>query len=205
MAREAASRHGVPEDLFLRLVQHESGWRPGAESEKGAYGLTQLMPATARELGVDHSDPYENLDGGSEVPAPAVRPFSGLETGSGLVQRRPGCCERVQWRSAICRDAELCCLDIRRLTRPRPESGFPARDASRRVGGRRDPSAKRTSLASPGKNGPSPRRSGLAAGANRMRLTDVIASDGRTRNGNARYAASTRMTAVRRNLRRTRS
>ena len=66
MAREAANRHGVPEDLFLRLIQHESGWRPRAESEKGAYGLAQLMPATARELEVDHNDPYENLDGGAK-------------------------------------------------------------------------------------------------------------------------------------------
>ena len=65
MARGAAHRHGVPEDLFLRLIQQESGWRANAESPKGAYGLTQLMPATARELRVNRSDPYANLDGGA--------------------------------------------------------------------------------------------------------------------------------------------
>ena len=56
----------MPEDLFLRLVQQESGWKPTARSHKGAYGLAQLMPATARKLGVDRTDPYENLDGGAK-------------------------------------------------------------------------------------------------------------------------------------------
>ena len=64
-ARAAARRHGVPEDLFLRLVQQESGWNTGAVSQKGAIGLAQLMPDTARLLGVDPADPEENLDGGA--------------------------------------------------------------------------------------------------------------------------------------------
>lgn len=65
MARDAARRHGVPEDLFLRLVQQESNWNAGARSHKGALGLAQLMPATARRLGVNPHDPYQNLDGGA--------------------------------------------------------------------------------------------------------------------------------------------
>lgn len=64
-AQAAARRHGVPEDLFLRLVQQESGWNPKAESHKGAIGLAQLMPATAQRLGVDPADPLQNLDGGA--------------------------------------------------------------------------------------------------------------------------------------------
>lgn len=64
-AREAAQRHGVPEDLFLRLVQQESGWNPNAVSHKGATGLAQLMPATARRLGVNAVDPHQNLEGGA--------------------------------------------------------------------------------------------------------------------------------------------
>lgn len=64
-ARAAARKHGVPEDLFLRLVQQESGWNPNARSHKGAQGLAQLMPGTARNLGVDPSDPMQNLDGGA--------------------------------------------------------------------------------------------------------------------------------------------
>lgn len=64
-AKEMARKHGVPEDLFLRLVQQESGWNPGAVSPKGATGLAQLMPDTARALGVDPNDPKQNLDGGA--------------------------------------------------------------------------------------------------------------------------------------------
>ena len=65
MAREAARKHGIPEDLFLRLVQQESGWKASAESHKGAFGLAQLMPGTADLLGVDISDPRQNLEGGA--------------------------------------------------------------------------------------------------------------------------------------------
>ena len=64
-AKEMARKHGVPEDLFLRLVQQESGWNPGAVSPKGATGLAQLMPDTARAMGVDIADPKQNLDGGA--------------------------------------------------------------------------------------------------------------------------------------------
>jgi soluble lytic murein transglycosylase-like protein len=64
-ARAAASRHGIPEDLFLRLVQQESGWNPNAVSHKGARGLAQLMPGTAELLGVRIDDPAQNLDGGA--------------------------------------------------------------------------------------------------------------------------------------------
>ena len=64
-ARAAARKHGVPEDLFLRLVQQESGWNPNARSHKGARGLAQLMPGTAATLGVDPNDPLQNLDGGA--------------------------------------------------------------------------------------------------------------------------------------------
>ncbi|SMH57793.1 lytic transglycosylase domain-containing protein [Maritimibacter sp. HL-12] len=64
-ARQAAGRHGIPTDLFLRLVQQESGWNVKAESHKGAIGLAQLMPDTAVRLGVNPHDPLENLDGGA--------------------------------------------------------------------------------------------------------------------------------------------
>lgn len=64
-AKAAARKHGIPEDLFLRLVQQESGWNPAAVSPKGATGLAQLMPDTARFLRVDINDPEENLEGGA--------------------------------------------------------------------------------------------------------------------------------------------
>jgi len=65
MARAAARRHNVPEDLFLRLVHQESRWNAAAVSTKGARGLAQLMPDTARLLRVDPDDPRQNLDGGA--------------------------------------------------------------------------------------------------------------------------------------------
>ena len=75
MARSAAQRHNVPEDLFLKLVQQESGFNAKAVSPKGALGLAQLMPATAKVLGVDPHDPYENLDGGARYLAEQYRAF----------------------------------------------------------------------------------------------------------------------------------
>lgn len=65
VARRAARKHNIPEELFLRLVQRESGWNPQAVSHKGATGLAQLMPGTAVLLGVDANDPHENLEGGA--------------------------------------------------------------------------------------------------------------------------------------------
>jgi soluble lytic murein transglycosylase-like protein len=65
VAKAMAAKHGIPEDMFLRLVQQESGWNPGAVSSKGAMGLAQLMPGTAALLGVDAKDPHQNLDGGA--------------------------------------------------------------------------------------------------------------------------------------------
>lgn len=65
MARNAARKYGVPEDLFLKLVQQESGWNPDVISPKGAVGLAQLMPTTADHLGVDETDPQSNLEGGA--------------------------------------------------------------------------------------------------------------------------------------------
>ena len=65
VARQHARSQGIPEDLFLRLVQQESAWNTEAVSSKGALGLAQLMPGTADALGVDPLIPSENLRGGA--------------------------------------------------------------------------------------------------------------------------------------------
>ncbi len=75
MAREAARKHSVPEELFLRLVHQESGWNPHAKSHKGALGLAQLMPQTANLLGVDPHDPRQNLEGGARYLSWQYRKF----------------------------------------------------------------------------------------------------------------------------------
>ena len=74
-ARAMARRYNIPEDLFLRLVQQESGWNPRARSHKGALGLAQLMPATARALGVNPADPTQNLEGGARYLATQYKRF----------------------------------------------------------------------------------------------------------------------------------
>jgi len=65
MARAVARKYAIPEALFVRLVEYESGWDPRATSQKGAVGLAQLMPETARRLGVNAHDPRANLEGGA--------------------------------------------------------------------------------------------------------------------------------------------
>ncbi|MEY8882593.1 lytic transglycosylase domain-containing protein [Donghicola sp. XS_ASV15] len=75
MAKEAARKHGIPEDLFARLVQRESAWNARAKSHKGALGLAQLMPGTARLLGVDPHDPVQNLEGGARYLATQYEEF----------------------------------------------------------------------------------------------------------------------------------
>lgn len=90
MARSAAQRYGVPEDLFLRLVQQESGWNPNAKSHKGAFGLAQLMPQTAAKLRVDPRDPYENLDGGARYLMQQYRAFGSWRLALAAYNAGPG-------------------------------------------------------------------------------------------------------------------
>lgn len=63
LARQKALKYGLDPDLFVRQIQAESSFNPNAVSPAGAIGLGQLMPATARELGVDPSNPDQNLEG----------------------------------------------------------------------------------------------------------------------------------------------
>lgn len=66
LAREIARTQDLPVEGFLALVRVESAWNPRAVSPAGAQGLTQLMPATAVELGVtDPFDPRQNLEAGA--------------------------------------------------------------------------------------------------------------------------------------------
>lgn len=62
----AAATHGLPEELLTAVIEVESNFNPGAVSPKGAIGLMQLMPQTARHLAVaDAHDPAANIDGGA--------------------------------------------------------------------------------------------------------------------------------------------
>lgn len=94
LARAAARQHGIPEDLFLRLVQQESGWNPNARSHKGALGLAQLMPQTARGLGVDPYDVAQNLEGGARYLATQYRKFGNWPHALAAYNAGPGAVER---------------------------------------------------------------------------------------------------------------
>ncbi|MEB3236415.1 MAG: lytic transglycosylase domain-containing protein [Candidatus Sericytochromatia bacterium] len=77
----AAARHqGVDPRLLEAVVEAESGGNPSAVSSKGAMGLMQLMPSTARALGVSRPlDPVQNLEGGARYLAEQLRNFGSVE------------------------------------------------------------------------------------------------------------------------------
>ncbi|WP_421937390.1 lytic transglycosylase domain-containing protein [Phenylobacterium sp.] len=77
--REAATRHRIDPKLLHALVTVESAYRPRVTSSAGAGGLTQLMPGTARALGVsDRFDVAANLSGGADYLARQLLRFGDL-------------------------------------------------------------------------------------------------------------------------------
>jgi hypothetical protein len=75
---EASARYGVPVNLIKAVAKAESGFRADAVSPSGAQGIMQLMPATARGLGVtDSFDPVQNIMGGTQYLRDALSRFDG--------------------------------------------------------------------------------------------------------------------------------
>jgi soluble lytic murein transglycosylase-like protein len=66
LAAWAAKKYLLPDSFVKSVMKAESGFQPNAVSPKGAIGLMQLMPDTARVLGVDPRDPQQNADGGAQ-------------------------------------------------------------------------------------------------------------------------------------------
>jgi soluble lytic murein transglycosylase-like protein len=95
----AAARHAVDPNLVRAIIQVESNFNPAAVSRKGALGLMQLMPATARQLGVANAfDPEQNVDAGVRHLRELLNSYGGdlqlslaaYNAGAGAVQRNNG-------------------------------------------------------------------------------------------------------------------
>lgn len=79
--QEAAQKYNVDPNLIAGVIKQESGGNNGARSSVGAQGLMQLMPETARGLGVtDPHDPKQNIDGGAKYLRQMLDRFNGDKT-----------------------------------------------------------------------------------------------------------------------------
>lgn len=74
----SASKYGVDPNLIAAIIKQESNFNSSAVSSSGARGLMQLMPSTAKGLGVkDSFDPTQNIDGGTKYIAEQIKAFGG--------------------------------------------------------------------------------------------------------------------------------
>lgn len=96
---ELSAKYDISPTLLEALVWQESRWREGAVSPAGARGLAQLMPGTARQMGVDAGDPSANLEGGARYLRAQLDAFGGdIEKALAAYNAGPG---RVQQAGGI--------------------------------------------------------------------------------------------------------
>lgn len=88
--RRIAQEEGVDPDLAVRVAKQESGFRQDATSRAGARGIMQLMPDTAKELGVDLNDPMQNIRGGVRYLGQQQRAFGSPDLALAAYNAGPG-------------------------------------------------------------------------------------------------------------------
>ena len=93
--------HGVGPDLVRAIIDAESAYSPTALSRAGAIGLMQLMPGTARELGVDPHTPEQNIEGGIRYFSGLLRSFGGIELALVAYNGGPGYARRYARGDAV--------------------------------------------------------------------------------------------------------
>ncbi len=90
-----AAKYGIETEWVLRIIEAESGGNPNAVSPEGAIGLMQLMPATARALGVQNPyDPVQNIEGGVRYLRHLLDRFGDLRLALAAYNAGPGAVER---------------------------------------------------------------------------------------------------------------
>lgn len=88
---ELSAKYDISPALLEALVWQESRWNPRAVSPAGARGLAQLMPGTARMMGVNPDDPHHNLEGGTRYLRMQIDAFDGdLEKALAAYNAGPG-------------------------------------------------------------------------------------------------------------------
>lgn len=95
LVRAEAEKQGVDPDLAERVMNQESGGRLNARSPKGAYGPMQLMSGTARQLGVNPRDPYQNIRGGVTYLKQQVDRFGSPKLAAAAYNAGPGAVQRA--------------------------------------------------------------------------------------------------------------